>query len=183
MLAKRRALPVELKEKYGHEIVHQLLVSREFSEAQTILCYVSTADEVPTDELIKAAWRLGKKVGVPKVLGPHEMEFFEIRDFKDLQAGYKGILEPTAGKIIKDKKGLVIVPGTVFDIYGIRIGYGGGFYDSYLQKHPEYKKAAFAFSMQITEKIPAESHDISMDYIYTEKGVYRRCQQDFQKIQ
>lgn len=84
--------------------------------------------------------------------------------------GYKGILEPEMKKKLEPDRALVVVPGTVFDRSGRRIGYGGGFYDTYLQKHPMYQKVAFAFSMQIIDEIPAEPHDISMDLIYTEKG-------------
>lgn len=170
MLAKRKALPADLKEQYSHEIVQHFLESKEFQEAETILCYVSTTDEVSTVEVMENAWKLGKRIAVPKVLGTHEMEFFEIRNLKELHVGYKGILEPEEKKKLELDRALVIVPGTVFDYSGRRIGYGGGFYDTYLQKHPKYSKVAFAFSMQIIDEIPVESHDISMDFIYTEKG-------------
>lgn len=174
MLAKRKDMPEYLKEKYSHKVILQLIQSTEYVEADTILCYVSTTDEVSTKELIEMAWKQNKKVGVPKVLGPHKMEFFEIHDFSNLKKGYKGIMEPYTGTIINPEKALIIVPGTVFDIRGKRIGYGGGFYDTYLQKHPKFKRVAFAFSMQIADTIPTEPHDISMDFIYTEKGVYKR---------
>lgn len=170
MLAKRKLLSVKQKETYSQEIVRCFLESSEFQEADTILSYLSTADEVSTKELIEQAWKLGKRVGVPKVLGPHWMEFYEICDFEELHIGYKGILEPDRTKKLEMENALVIVPGTAFDPQGRRIGYGGGFYDTYLQKHPKYTTAAFAFSIQITEEILAEPHDISMDFIYTEKG-------------
>lgn len=170
MLAKRKALPADMKEQYSHEIVQHFLGSKEFQEAETILCYVSMKDEVSTVELMETAWKFEKRIGVPKVLGSHEMEFFEISNFKELHIGYKGILEPEMKKKLEPDSALVIVPGTVFDYSGRRIGYGGGFYDTYLQKHPMYQKAAFAFSMQIIDEIPVEPHDISMDLIYTEKG-------------
>lgn len=170
MLAKRKVLPADIKKQYSHKIVQHFLRSKEFQEAEMLLCYVANADEVSTVELMETAWKFGKRVGVPKVLGSHEMEFFEISDFKELHAGYKGILEPEMTKKLEIDRALVIVPGTVFDRSGRRIGYGGGFYDTYLQKHPMYQKVAFAFSMQIIDKIPAEPHDISMDFIYTEKG-------------
>lgn len=170
MLAKRKALPADMKEQYSHEIIQLFLGSKEFQEAETLLCYVSTADEVSTLELMEIAWKFGKRIGVPKVLGSHEMDFFEISDLKELHVGYKGILEPEMKKKLEPDHALVIVPGTVFDRSSRRIGYGGGFYDIYLQKHPMYQKVAFAFSMQIINEIPAELHDIGMDLIYTEKG-------------
>lgn len=173
ILAERRGLPEEKKQEYSHKITQNFIRSREFSEAETILCYVSAIEEVSTRELIEISWECGKKIGVPKVLGPHEMEFYEIQNWQQLQEGFKGILEPCGTKKLQEKKALVVLPGVAFDSFGKRIGYGGGFYDTYLQKHPEYTKAAFAFSIQMTEKIPAESHDVRVDSIYTEKGVYQ----------
>ena len=62
----------------------------------------------------------------------------------------------------------------VFDINGNRIGYGGGYYDTYLQKcekrNIKIEKIGIAYSLQIVENLPTETHDIKMDYIFTEKG-------------
>lgn len=174
ILGKRKNLSDTFKREFSQTIVEQFVRSREFQETEVLLCYVSTKEEVRTEELMQIAWSDGKKVGVPKVIGKHEMEFYEIHNFQELQKGYRGILEPKEGNRLCNDSALVVVPGVAFDLLGRRIGYGGGFYDTYLRKHPEYLKAAFAFDDQIIEKVPAESHDISMDFIYTEKGVYRR---------
>lgn len=171
--ARRQALSDDLKCEYSRKIIDAFVKSRAFQQADVVFCYVSTADEVSTNELLEYSWKTGKRVAVPKVLAPHEMEFYEIHGFEELRGGFKGILEPEKSEEVQAEYGIVIVPGVAFDGSGKRLGYGGGFYDTYLQKHPEYKKAAFAFSMQMIDEIPAESHDVGMEYIYTEKGVYR----------
>lgn len=173
ILQKRRALSENLRQQYSRKIIGEFVRSKEFEQADVVFCYVSTEDEVSTKKLLEYILASGKRVAVPKVLAPHEMEFYEIHGLDELERGFKGILEPKVTVKAEAEYGVVVVPGVTFDRLGKRLGYGGGFYDTYLQKHPEYIRVAFAFSMQMTEKIPTESHDISMDFIYTEKGVYR----------
>ena len=52
-----------------------------------------------------------------------------------------------------------------------RAGYGGGFYDRYLEQHPVFYKAAVAFSFQIVDHIETESYDLKPDCIITEQAV------------
>lgn len=59
------------------------------------------------------------------------------------------------------------VPGVGFDLNGARLGRGKGYYDRYLEGH-DGLKIGLAWSEQIVEKIPVESHDCHMDFIITE---------------
>jgi 5-formyltetrahydrofolate cyclo-ligase len=61
-----------------------------------------------------------------------------------------------------------MVPGVGFDLQGARLGRGKGFYDRYLEEK-KVLKIGLAWSEQIVEKIPVESHDSHMDFIITEK--------------
>ena len=72
---------------------------------------------------------------------------------------------------------LIILPGAAFDRKGNRLGYGGGFYDTYLAAHPQAGRAAIAFALQIAEDIPSAPHDIRPDIIVTEKEMIQ-CIQD-----
>lgn len=139
-----------------------------FKENENILIYADYNGEVFTKEIIEYCLVSNKKVAVPKVLSEGEMEFFRIYNYDDLAEGYKGIKEPLTKEEFSPKEGLVVVPGVAFDKDGIRIGYGKGFYDRYLERHKEYKKIALAYSCQIVEHIPAETHDERMNLIITE---------------
>ena len=66
------------------------------------------------------------------------------------------------------KDSLVLMPGIAFDRNGTRAGYGGGYYDTYLRKHPEGIRIALAYSSQLLDTIPAESHDVRPEMIFTE---------------
>ena len=63
----------------------------------------------------------------------------------------------------------MLMPGLAFDIFGNRVGYGAGYYDSYLSKYPndEWVKIALAYDFQITDRIAAGKYDIPADYIVT----------------
>ena len=55
-----------------------------------------------------------------------------------------------------------------------RLGYGGGFYDRYIQKISKIKKivkVGLAFSFQKLKNIPTSKHDKKLDIIITEKDI------------
>lgn len=141
-----------------------------FLEASRILAYVDYNHEVMTGEIIEAAWKLGKEVAVPKVSGK-DMIFYKLTDFAQLESGYYGIREPARGEIVDWEKGLMIMPGVAFDEENHRVGYGGGFYDRFLEKHPQIDTVALAFEFQILPQVPYESTDILPCQIVTEKRV------------
>ena len=73
--------------------------------------------------------------------------------------------------VIPEGGDLFLVPGALFDRRKHRIGYGGGYYDTYFEKYQGYRKIGFAFSEQLTETdIPTEKTDIPLDDIVTENG-------------
>jgi 5-formyltetrahydrofolate cyclo-ligase len=153
-------------------IAQKVIASDSFREATDLFCYMDFDGEVGTEHIIDEAWRLGKGLWLPKVSGG-EMEFYLVESEKELVRGTFGILEPT-GKSEKaiGEDGLVIVPGIAFDKNHNRIGYGRGYYDRYLNKHPNLFKLALAFDIQLVDKIPADECDCRMDMVFTETLMY-----------
>lgn len=144
------------------------------------MCFVSFGSEVFTHDLIKNWIRLGKKVSVPYIEklsnGKRLMHAVRLGDFSDLRKnGSFGILEPEfhMDNIVRPEKlDLVIVPGSAFDLNKNRMGYGGGFYDSFLPGTlPDCKKIAVCFDFQVLDSIPHEDCDIPVDLIVTEKRI------------
>ena len=76
------------------------------------------------------------------------MIFYKLTDFSQLEPGYFGIPEPVCGETVKWEEALMIMPGVAFDRKNHRVGYGGGFYDRYLEKHPQVKRVAIAFDYE-----------------------------------
>ena len=68
---------------------------------------------------------------------------------------------------------MMVMPGVAFDPQNHRVGYGGGFYDRFLEKHPQIKRVAIAFDFQILLSVPTEPTDISPEVIVTENKTYQ----------
>ena len=77
---------------------------------------------------------------------------------------------------------LILVPGIVFDRSGKRIGYGKGYYDAFMASVGSRSviTAGISYENQLTDIIPAESHDFQLDYIMTEDNLY--CKSDINSI-
>ena len=125
-----------------------------------------------TGFIIEAAWKAGKEVAVPKVVG-QDMVFYKLTDFSQLEKGYFGIPEPARGEIVQWEEAMMVMPGVAFDKDNHRVGYGGGFYDRFLEKHPQVTRVAVAFDFQILSEVPTEPTDISPQLIVTESKVYQ----------
>ena len=67
----------------------------------------------------------------------------------------------------------VLIPGSVFDPSGGRLGYGGGFYDRFLtEAAPRAIRLGVAFELQLVDQVPMEPHDQYMDILVTEQQIY-----------
>ena len=180
----RAQIPSETRKHADSQIAERLFNRPEYRDARIIYCYMSFKDQADTASIIDESLRLGKQVALPRVSGKRKMEFFFISGQKDLVTGFMGIKEP-AGYCLEasapSEDALVLLPGLAFDRSGARLGYGGGFYDTYLAKHAGCKKAALAYSAQIAPEIPTEPVDVKTDMIITEKELII-CSQDFREI-
>jgi 5-formyltetrahydrofolate cyclo-ligase len=66
---------------------------------------------------------------------------------------------------------IIIVPCLAADITGNRLGYGKGWYDKFLVRHPQAKKIGLVYDQLLMDEIPSEDHDIKLDVIVTEKRI------------
>ena len=136
-----------------------------YREAKTIYGYLPYNQEVRTVPMLQQAIRDGKRVAVPKVFGD-EMRFIYMDDLTAVGKGYAGIPEPvTDGPVADDPTALVLMPGLAFDAEGHRIGYGGGFYDRFLEKEPQHPTIALCYDFQMLERLDTEEHDIPVDQV------------------
>ena len=171
VLARRDSLSKTERSEKSRAIINALVTLPQFECSETIYCYVDYRSEVETHDFIMCCFSKKKKVAVPKICGD-DMRFFYINSLEELEYGYRGILEPKTSHPAHAEHALVIMPGAVFDQSRNRIGYGKGFYDKFLYRHPDYATIALAFSCQIIPVIPSKEHDIKPDIIITEECIY-----------
>ena len=137
-----------------NDITERVINHPRFLEETDIYCYANYNGEVGTSSIMEEAWKLGKSVWFPRIEGS-KMNFYLVESKDDLQPGAYGILEPTGDHIADGED-----------------GYGGGFYDKYLEKHPNLHALAIAFELQMYRELPFEEHDIKPEKVVTEKQSY-----------
>jgi len=160
-------------EAADEKIREEILSLPEYQKADTVFCFVSMDTEVDTHRLIQQMLKDGKRVGVPRCHGLGKMDAYEIKNLeKDLEPGTWGILEPkeNCALVSPEEFQLAIVPCCSCSHEGKRLGYGGGFYDRYLNK-TEAVRAIVCREKIMREDIPMEEHDLLMDLVISEEGV------------
>lgn len=141
------------------------------------MLYLDFNNEVKTDELIVKLLSLGKTVSSPITIKEEKKLIpSQILDLKDgVKIGAYGIREPkpecSPEVEVKDID-VVIVPAVAYDKDCYRLGYGGGFYDRFIERLREDAiTVGIAFDLQIFDSVPKEDHDAQLDYIITESQI------------
>ena len=179
----RDGIPPEEHKRKSRQIIQRILSSEEWKTATECLLFSSIRSEIDTKELIQKAFIQGKNVYLPKVTG-EIMEFYSVQEEEELKEGTWGIWEPVGAPERKWKGGslentLMVMPGLAFDRTGGRLGYGGGFYDRFLERvegtlGKQLCKMGICFQCQLLENdcIPREPQDYSPNLVVTEEEIY-----------
>jgi 5-formyltetrahydrofolate cyclo-ligase len=173
MLARRKQLALAEQATCGRVIQNTFLGLAVYEQAASIVLYQPVNGEVPTDEILKHALAAGKLIYLP-VIHNDEIVLRQYSQFDKLKAGRFGILEPPGESLIAHPQHIdvFVVPGVVFDQSCNRGGYGKGYYDRLLQSCCKNSTLiGFCYDFQVVDAIAAESHDVGMDMVITERRV------------
>lgn len=153
------------------KIFDNIINLKDYKGCTSIFIYLDFNNEVETRKIIEHALSNDKKVYLPRVENEN-MITVSIKNLKELKESKFKILEPIGkAEEIKDDT-LVILPGVAFSERGERIGYGGGFYDRFLDgRHNTL--IALAYECQMYKSLPVELHDIKIPIIVTEERIIR----------
>jgi 5-formyltetrahydrofolate cyclo-ligase len=170
--ARRNALLPHVRTAKSHAALERLEALPAYGTCKYPLIYIAMASEVQTLPLVDRRLAQGRSVTVPKVEG-ESLGLYEIESVGELAPGVWGILEPQAGQERPAEVAridVVVMPGVVFDAAGHRLGYGKAYYDRMLRSlaHPVVK-IALAFEVQMAHRVPAEAHDVHVDFVVTEE--------------
>ena len=134
--------------------------------------YYPINHEIDDLEILNYFFLKGSLISLPKIKKKNQMEFYKWNKNEPLLLNKYGIPEPdTDNKVHPD---ILFIPLVAFDKELNRLGYGGGFYDRYIQKISKIKKiikVGLAFSFQKLKTVPVNKHDKKLDIIITEKEI------------
>ena len=169
VMQEMKALPREQKQFIDQALTERLLQHPFYQEAKVIATYLSFHHEFQTQELIEQALKDGKKVLIPKTYPKGRMDFV-VYDSQQLVKTSFGLLEPQGDLevVAAYQIDLIHVPGLAFTTEGYRIGYGGGYYDCYLE-HFSGNTLSTIYPCQIQDFIP-ENHDIPVQEVLIDEG-------------
>ena len=159
-----------------------MLALPEFAEAEVLLAYLDFGPEVRTRGIIQAAWDAGKVVALPWcVPGTHEMRWYRVTSFDALVRSRLGMEEPVPDAANEQLLGtgermIALVPGLTFDETGHRLGYGGGFYDTFLATFDGASAGLcreVAWSQDLRAEGIIDAHDLPVHIVVSETRVVR----------
>ena len=174
ILEKRNSLSIEEVEKKSDLIIENL--GKFIKNAENIMIFMDMKNEVRITKLMKLYPE--KSFFIPKITDSKNREMKINRYNENELVLHKfGYYESSSSDFYNENiLDIVIVPAVVFDLEKNRIGFGGGYYDTFLKKiRGGNKKVLFigiCYDFQIIEKVPAEEHDVVLDFVVSESRIF-----------
>lgn len=163
--------PEELKQS-DEVLFARFLALPQVEKAKTIFGFWGIAGKEPdTSILIRELIARGKTICLPRMLPGHLMELPQyVPDRPLIEVGF-GISEPDKDCPVLDKEqvDLVLVPAVCYDRRGYRLGFGGGYYDRWLE-HFQGDTVGLCRNAVLQDTVPIEAHDSKVDVLLTETG-------------
>ena len=144
------------------------------SNLKNIGGYYPSNYEIDDLEILDLLEKKNFNILLPMIKKNNQMNFFKWSNNEPLKINKFGIPEPVSSRIFYPD--ILLIPLVAFDSNLNRLGYGGGFYDRYIQKIEKIKKIikiGLAFSFQKASSIPINQYDQRLDLIITEKEILR----------
>jgi 5-formyltetrahydrofolate cyclo-ligase len=150
------------------EIGSRLLSLCEQLGATNVGIYLSFGSEPATDVFVIGAKAAGITLFAPRTGPKSTMDFARLEDATE--SNKLGFLQPIGEVIESDRLDLIIAPALSVDVFGNRLGRGGGFFDRYLEKF-EGPVAAVVYEHELVPELPSQSHDRPVQYAVTSSGI------------
>lgn len=168
MQTKRLKMPPTEVISSSKIIADKLMLEIKNHSFNNILCYYPTKNEVNLLDLYDKLLKLSYNLYFP-ITNLDTIKFFKVDNLLDFTIGTFNINEPNDKRYeFTHQEALVITPGLAFDKYNNRIGYGKGYYDRFLQSHPNTYSIGVCYKYQVCDKINTTSLDVPVKKIITD---------------
>ena len=174
---RKRIIKVrEIKNKNNLKVKFSLLheeIKKKFFKNKIVGSYYPVNFEADTSQVMKMFKQKGYKLSLPVISSKYYMNFYTWNLNDPLYVNKYGIPEPKSK--IKVIPSILLIPMVAYDKRLNRLGYGGGYYDRFLEKYEKKNilKIGLAITCQEVKKLPINNFDKKMDYILTEKKLYK----------
>ncbi len=171
LLSLRRALPAAYRASAARAITECVKKNALFCESRLILAYYPVREEPDLVPLWQAALGPGKTLAFPRC-EKHTLRFCIVTSLEELVTDAYGIpAPPSDAPSVTDFTGaLCIAPALSVDARGVRLGYGGGYYDRFFAAHPEVLRMVCLYEKMRREVLEAEAFDCCIHTLITELG-------------
>ncbi len=159
MKAQRGAMAMEEKQaldEYIRNRLHRLILEKDY---QVIHTYLPMDTEIDLFPLLHQLLEEKRTLVCPQALPKRVMKNWILQSLDQLEEGVYGTRYPANSQEYREHYDLIILPGLAFDKEGYRVGYGAGYYDAFLSRHPEAYTVGIGYPFQLVEKVPREPHD------------------------
>lgn len=173
-LTKRSLLSAQEVKHLSREIYRQILSTTLINEKIIIASYFAVSNEANLNPLLAEY----NNIYLPIIQANHTMLFSKYNSHQELVKNKYGIPEPNCIQVISAHEiDICFVPLVAFNRQGVRLGMGGGYYDRYFENNKDNKKptklVGIAYDFQESDTIKAQSWDIPLDIIITNKEVIK----------
>ena len=175
-IRKRIIKAREIKNKNNLKVKFSLLreeLKKKIFKNKIVGSYYPVNFEADTSQVMKMFKQKGYELSLPVISSKYDMNFYTWNLNDPLYVNKYGIPEPKSK--IKVIPSILLIPMVAYDKRLNRLGYGGGYYDRFLEKYEKKNilKIGLAFTFQEVKKLPTNNFDKKMDYILTEKKLYK----------
>ncbi len=171
-LAAREEIPAAERARRSEAIAERLMGLPEVVTATTVMVFSSFGSEVETGPILRRLASRRVRVLLPRVV-EHEMHAVPYAPGDRVTRAPFGAEEPSYGEPADPGEiDVVVVPGLAFDLRGHRVGYGGGFYDRFLNRtRQDVLTVGVCFGSQVVDDVPHGRGDLPVSRLVTEEAI------------
>ncbi len=172
LLAKRMAVPMAQRRQWSHHVTQQLAVHFPTLQGLVVGGYWPFRGEFDPRFLMRQLRDGGSRLALPVVVRKNApLQFREWWPGAPTVKAALGLPVPAGTDVLVPQA--LLIPPVGFDEHGFRLGYGGGYFDRTLAAmQPQPLKIGVGFEISRMPTIHPQAHDVAMDFIVTEAGVY-----------